>query len=92
MKEEWFADITDALVEQRSQDEGKAKAMEEKVRIMKNKEQHINLIKKTYQRSAAANLWQTVGFEWTKLYATINDKEKKQMIKSTKKGKISEVR
>jgi hypothetical protein len=38
MKEGWFADITNALVEQRNQDEGRAKAMEEKMRIMKNKE------------------------------------------------------
>jgi hypothetical protein len=37
MKEGWFADLTNKLLENRKQEEGRAKAMEETMRIMQNK-------------------------------------------------------
>jgi hypothetical protein len=92
MKEGWFADITDALVEQRNQDEGRAKAMEEKVRIMKNKEQHIHLIKNLPKISSG----QLMANGWLRMDTTVRDnkrqrKEADDKVNKEREGKRSKI-
>jgi hypothetical protein len=74
MKEGWFADITDKLVENRNQEEGRAKKMEEKLRIMKNKEDHINLIKNLPKISSG----QLMANGWLRMDKTVRDNRRKR--------------
>jgi hypothetical protein len=50
--EGWASMATDALLNYKNQEEGRAKAVEEKMRIVNNKTKHIELIKGMHKMSS----------------------------------------
>lgn len=74
LQEGSFAAMTDVLLDQRNQDKGREKSIREKMVIMKNKQQHIDLIKNLPKISSG----QLMSNGWLRMDATVRDNKRKR--------------
>jgi hypothetical protein len=74
LQEGSFAAMTDVLLDQRNQDKGREKSIREKMVIMKNKQQHIELIKNLPKISSG----QLMSNGWLRMDATVRDNKRKR--------------